>query len=313
MTAPETPPDNGVTLTSNPHAGLARLTVCIPAYRDDASALIRALSRQPGAEACALLIYDDGTCDAALTTRHVHALHAFPGPAGLITAATNLGRSRARNRLVAAAQTDWIVLLDADMLPDTDDFLTTYLAAVSARPAPALIAGGFTLHQAVPGPHQQLHYAQAAASDCLPAAERARAPGRFVFTSNILVHADVLRAVAFDEGFRGWGWEDVDWGLRVAAAFPVRHIDNTATHLGLEPDDVLIRKFGSSGANFARLVEKHPDAAAGMALWRAARRVRGMPLIEGLARAFARQTFWPLPLRLLGLKLYRAAAYARHL
>lgn len=288
----------------------AQLAICIPAYRDDASALIRALSVLPEAASCALLLYDDGSDDLGLVRSHRSAMDLYPGPSLIHVAEENHGRSFARNWLVSHAPANWILLIDADMLPDQPDFLARYIEAAAAAAGPALIAGGFSLDQVVPGAHSRLHYAQAAASDCVSAENRRTDPGRYVFSSNILVHRDVLSAVPFDEGFSGWGWEDVDWGLRIVDAFPVFHIANTASHLGLEPDERLLDKFGRSGPNFARLVNRHPKAAMRMPLLAAARRVKGVPLLAPLARAVARARFLPIRLRVLALKTYRAAAYA---
>jgi len=291
-------------------AATLKLAICIPSYKDDASTLIRALSTLTEAADCAILLYDDGSEDPELVSNHVDALGAYPGLKIHHVAAENRGRSFARNWLVSHAPADWILLVDADMLPDHPDFLKRYLDAIDCADGPALVAGGFSLDQVSPVPETRLHFAQARASDCLDAATRRTDPGRYIFSSNILVHRNVLTDVPFDEGFSGWGWEDIDWGLRVADHFPIIHIDNTATHLGLEPDARLIEKFGGSGPNFARLVRHHPEAASRMPLLRAAQRVKGIPLLAPAARAVAVTGFLPVGLRVAALKLYRAAAYA---
>ena len=204
-------------------------------------------------------------------------------------------------------------VIDADMLPDSVDFLSKYIGLTEQQKTPAVIAGGFSLKQVKPGANQKLHAAQAKRSDCIPANRRALDPGRFVFSSNIVVHKQVLRTVEFDEQFSGWGWEDVDWGLRVAHVFPILHVENTATHLGLEPDDVLIRKFGSSGPNYARLVHNHPTATRRMKLTFMSGMMRNWPFVAGASRMVALHRNLPLPVRLFALKLYRARMYANHL
>lgn len=298
---------------SNGVAWTPRLTIAVPTYRDDARALIERLSVLPDAQHCALVIFDDGSAMGDLLQAHASAISAFPGPASLVSATINRGRSAARNRLIGLSATDWILFLDADMLPDDDQFLRNYLLAIANARAPALIAGGFTVKQIQPAASQRLHYVQADRSDCVDAQTRMKEPGRFVFSSNILVHRIVLETVCFDETFTGWGWEDVDWGLRVAARFEIDHIDNTATHLGLEDDSVLIGKFGSSGQNFAHLVEKHPEAARTMALYRAAKAIKPLAFLAPIAKSIALQKVLPDTFRLTALKLYRAAMYSRYL
>ena len=303
------------TIVGNGIQTAAVLTIAVPVYRDNPGTMIDALSKCPGAENTAILVYDDGGADPELTAHLEKAIGAWPGPGKLISAAENRGRAFARNRLLAHAPTDWVLLLDADMLPDNAEFLQAYHRARASVDGPALIAGGYSLRQVNPTHSQKLHAAQALKSECLDASTRAREPGRYVFTSNILVHRHILETIPFDDEFSGWGWEDVDWGLRVAAAYPIRHIDNTATHLGLDDTDVLLNKYGTSGANFARLVARHPLATENMALTVASRRLAAWPgrsLIRRLARILA-GAHLPISLRLAALKVYRAAAYAEHL
>ncbi|WP_084398871.1 glycosyltransferase family 2 protein [Henriciella aquimarina] len=308
--------DEGEAMLSNGVSGEATLTVCVPCYRESADPLIVTLARMAEAARATLILYDDGSGDEATTRRLACHVMGFPGPARLITASMNKGRAHARNRLVAMAETDWLLFLDADMRPDREDFLTRYVDALHKTDGPALIAGGFSLQQVRPTRETALHAAQSARSECLSADQRAKAPGRFIFTSNVLVHKVILKAVAFDDGFKGWGWEDVDWGLRVADRYPVIHIDNTATHLGLDDTETLLDKFGNSGANFARLVGRHPEALRSMRLWRHARRFKALPArktLTSLARWSTRQTWIPDNQRLLALKFYRALRYSEDL
>ena len=96
----------------------------------------------------------------------------------------------------------------------------------------------------------------------LLSAERARAPEKYVYTSNLLVRRDVFEAEAFDGAFTGWGWEDVEWAMRVSRRWPVLHIDNPATHMGLDTVEQLAGKYEQSAGNFARVVARHPDVVS---------------------------------------------------
>ncbi len=318
---PIAPPQTGTTqageeVVSNGRQGEAKISICVPTWKDNADALFASLIRLPGAERCTLLIYDDGSYDSDLTRQLTRQIRRYPGPARLISARANKGRSHARNRLMALAETEWILYLDADMQPDDEDFLNRYLDAIDATNDPALISGGFSLRHAAPTDETRLHAAQSAASECVPASIRAEAPGRYVFSSNLLVHRAVLDQVAFDDGFKGWGWEDVDWGLRIAGQFEVYHIDNPATHLGLDSDQTLIAKYAGSADNFARLIKRHPEEMATARLYRLATwfsRVPGRAWIENRTCQIAQMKRAPMSVRLLALKLYRAAVYGGEL
>ncbi|MEM1086198.1 MAG: glycosyltransferase family A protein [Pseudomonadota bacterium] len=306
--------DQGENVLSNGVSGEAALSICVPAFKDSADALLASLVRLPGAEQCTLLIFDDGSDDPELTRLLARQILRFPGPARLITAPANAGRAHARNRLIALAETDWILFLDADMRPDEDDFLTCYLDAATRHDEPALIAGGFSLKHAHTTDETRLHAAQSLTSECIDAEDRALEPGRYVFTSNILVHRDILQTVKFDDAFQGWGWEDVDWGLRIAERYPIEHINNTATHLGLDSEIALMTKYGSSASNFALALERHPTALKQTPLYKAARLISRFPgrgLVQNISSAIARRRAFPMTVRLFGLKLYRAAVYAK--
>lgn len=288
----------------------AELSVLIPFKGDDPSGLIAALGRRPvNAE---LVLLDDGSGDADLARRVQAAVAACPLPARLVRLARNEGRSKGRNRLVAHARARVFLFLDADMAPDRPDFLPRWLELI-AREDPAVAFGGFSLEQVAPIRRQALHRAMAARSDCLPAAVRAQAPEKHVFTSNLLVRRDVFEAEAFDEAFTGWGWEDVEWGMRVARRWPIRHIDNTATHLGLDDAATLARKYEQSAANFARVVAAHREVVSAYPSYRAARILKRAPLRRlwrPVLKALALADFAPVAPRAFAMRLYRAALYA---
>ena len=306
------------TVTDNGVKGTPVISICIPAWKDTATPLLSSLASLACHQQCEVLVYDDGSSDSEITAQIVQNLSLINAPGRLITASTNYGRSHARNRLITHAKADWLLMLDADMLPDEHHFLQRYLDAIADVPTPALIVGGFSLQQVTATPEQRLHAAQSQRSECLPAANRARDPGLYVFTSNILVHRTILDSIHFDEGYTGWGWEDVDWGLRVMDAFPINHIDNTATHLGLDDTMNLLAKYANSKDNFARLVQQHPQKASNMRLYQVSKRLSAIParkLLGKVTKGLAEDPLGlvPISVRLFALKLFRASIYAETL
>lgn len=287
-----------------------RLSVLIPFYRESPLPLLSALcTRQP--QAIEIILLDDGSGRPDITTEIATFLAASPLAGQLITLPENEGRARGRNRLTSAARGDFFLFLDADMLPDSPDFLDRWLGE-SVR-LPAVVFGGFSLRQVPDNPAFALHKAMAGHSDCLDAATRALQPEKYVFTSNLLVRRDVFEAEGFDAAFTGWGWEDTEWGMRVAARYGVNHIDNTATHMGLDRPETLANKYEQSVGNFGRIVARHPKVMANYPSYRVARALQSIPLRSlwrPLVKAFALSGFLPVKLRAFLLRLYRAALYA---
>ena len=286
------------------------LSILIPFFRDDPAPLLQALNGAPaGVE---IIVLDDGSGISDLAARVAATVEDLALPARFVALSTNEGRSKGRNRLAAHARGRHLLFLDADMLPDRPSFVVDWLALIAERD-PAVAFGGFSLDQTPKTREHALHRAMALKSDCLPAEVRALAPEKHVFTSNLLVRRDVFDTIGFDEAFTGWGWEDVEWAMRVARAYPIVHVDIPASHLGLDTAPVMARKYEQSAANFARVVQGHRAVVETYASYRAARILKRLPL-RGLWRpvvkAFALAGLAPLPARDFAMRLYRAVLYA---
>jgi glycosyltransferase involved in cell wall biosynthesis len=297
--------DNGAATPCPP-----KLSVLIPFYRDDPTRLIASLDRK-GADV-EIVVLDDGSRDDGLAARITGAVGALSLPARFVRLTRNEGRAAGRNRLADAARAEHLLFLDADMLPDADDFLDHWLALID-REAPAAAFGGISLTQTPRTRETAVHRAMALRSDCLPASVRRLAPEKYVFTSNLLVRRDLFVAEPFDAGFKGWGWEDVEWSMRISRRHPIVHIDNPATHLGLDPAAKMAAKFEQSAANFARVVAAHGDIVRAYPSYRVARALKRVPLRtfwRPLLKAAALASPAPVATRAFALRLYRAALYA---
>lgn len=303
-------------LDDSPAWAEARPTVSVlmPFLRDDPADLLALLDREAEALAGAveIVVLDDGTADTALTERLRTQVAALALPVRLISLSVNEGRSNGRNRLAHTARGDFLLFLDSDMRPDDDRFLQTW-AALARDERPAVVFGGFSLLQAPTDARFAVHRAMATRSECLDAATRRLAPEKYVYTSNLLVRRDVFDQEAFDPAFTGWGWEDVEWAMRVSRRHPIRHIDNPATHMGLDTVQALAGKYEQSAANFARVVARHPDIVAAYPSYRVARALKWLPALELTRRAIRSAAIGPvLPttVRAFALRLYRASLYA---
>ena len=310
MSALALPVDNVAWGTASP-----RLSILIPFLRDDPSDLLEMLSREALTLAgqVEIVVLDDGTDDAELTARLSDQAMAMRIATRLISLARNEGRSLGRNRLAQSARGRSLLFLDSDMRPDSERFVRIWLDLVEADD-PAVAFGGFSLLQAPTDARYAVHRAMATRSDCIGHHERALQPEKHVFTSNLLVRRDVFDSEGFDPAFSGWGWEDVEWAMRVSRRYPVLHIDNTATHMGLDTAESLAAKYEQSVANFARVVAGHPDIVATYPSYRAARMLKHVPglgVIRPLVKRAALNDGVPVRARGFALRLYRAMLYAQ--
>jgi glycosyltransferase involved in cell wall biosynthesis len=290
------------------------LSLLIPFYRDDPVPLLLALDGQAAGldGRVEVVVLDDGSGLEPLAEGVGAAVAGMTAPARFLRLASNEGRAKGRNRLTAAARGRTFLFLDADMAPDAPDFLAAYLALIEAED-PAVAFGGFTLDQTETRPAFAFHRALTLRAECRPAAERAKDPAKTLCASNLLVRRDVFETEPFDERFVGWGWEEVEWAIRVARRWPIRHLDNTASHLGLDSAGAVLAKFEQSGANFSRMVDDHPEVVRSFPSYRTARalsRVPFRPAWRPLLKRLALAEAAPMLLRVMSAKLFRAAIYA---
>ncbi len=291
------------------------LSVLVPFFRDDAAALLQALDLEATDAPVEILIYDDGTGDTELTERIAETVGHAQRPMRLITNPKNQGRSAARNALFEAARAEWVLFLDADMLPAKTDFLQTYLTLIKEANAD-VIFGGFKVEPTSENADLNLHRALSEVSDCLSLSARQAAGPQYVASSNLCVRSDVLIAQPFDAGFSGWGWEDSEWAARVTKQFTLLHADNPALHLGLETTDTLLRRFATSGANYRRFTEAHPDLATQLSLYKISKklgRLPGQSAMRPILKTVIKVNALPIGARLTALKLWRASHYAEAL
>jgi glycosyltransferase involved in cell wall biosynthesis len=289
-------------------AGAVSLSVLVPFYRDDPRALLDALAplvRRAGD--VEIILHDDGEPDPALNDAVCTHLETLDIPVRLLTSLRNRGRAAGRNLLADQARGAWLLYLDADMIPADDTFLDRYRAIIEDDTADAVFGGYVTSWP--DQPELQLHAALSRASDQHDAASRAVIGATAFCSSNILVRASVMRACPYDDGFTGWGWEDVDWAVSAAQRFQLAHIDNPASHDGLQPAEILLEKFRDGAGNFKRLLVRHPELATlpGARAARTLKSVPGQQVLRGVWAWICKSETLPLRARTLALKLWRAS------
>jgi len=292
-----------------------RLSVLVPFYKDDASTLLQDLDKQVGRQPIEVLFYDDGTNDATLTENMQSNVKAAQASVTLITNDNNLGRSAARNALYEAARGEWVLFLDADMRPANTAFLETYLSLINQSGADILF-GGFEVETHQEDMDRDLHRALSEVSDCLSLDERQAAGPQYVASSNLCVRREVLDKEPFDPGFSGWGWEDSEWAARVSKRFKLLHVDNPAIHFGLETTETLLKRFATSGPNYLRFTEAHPDLAKQLPLYNISKslgRLPGQGIMRPFLKLLVKTHLFPMQARLTALKLWRASHYAEAL
>ena len=293
------------------------LSICVPFYRFDVGRLADRLIKLSDKlrDSVEIVFADDGSRDVAAAERLRQKFQQGNVPATLAVFQNNQGRAIIRNRLIELAQGRFAIFLDADMLPDADDFVARYLALARQDDAD-IVVGGCTFDQVQKVPKsQQLDLYHGIRTQCESAEVRNKSAARYVFTNNLMVRRETLLRLPFDQGYTGWGYEDTDWGFAVVRlGARILHIDNTATHLGLSDDSSLIKKHRESVVNYRRLAQKYPVETATLPVSKAVHLVSKLPLpfsyMAMAAEHLIETTFIPVRIRRVLLQSFRIFMYS---
>jgi predicted glycosyltransferase involved in capsule biosynthesis len=170
----------------------------------------------------------------------------------------NIGRAAIRNDLLARAIGRYILFLDADVLPDNPDFLATYFGCIEKKEQ--LVCGGISYqNRLLTEQEYNFYFYKGSRTEWVPAVERQQTAWRYFFSANVLIKRSILNRIGLDERFSGYGYEDIEWGIRLDQTFGIRHIENTCSHLGLVEKKESFCRMRKSIRNFMLLQEIHPE------------------------------------------------------
>lgn len=180
-----------------------RLSVIVPAYNDAdnlRAALTRLADQTLPHNAYEVVVVDDGSTDA--TPDVIASAAGAPAPIRSVRLDPNGGRAAARNAGIRVARAPLVVFVDSDVLVGRD-FLERHADIHTSAGRPLLGRGPVV---AIP-------------TRTVPARPpMTRVSTAYLDTANASVPRQALvDAGLFDEGFRLYGWEDFDLGMRLKA------------------------------------------------------------------------------------------------
>jgi glycosyltransferase involved in cell wall biosynthesis len=260
------------------------ISAIIPVYKepDRALATVRGLlACDLGPHALDVVVVDDGSGDGTLGCLRT----ALEGKARVVAHQVNRGRVEARNTGMREAVGDLLLFIDADCVPVDPGFLLAHAAIAT----PGRCSSG---EVRATGSGFWARYQQRAA------ARRRRSAGVATFTSAnvMLARSDALAVGGFDSAYRGYGFEDRDLALRLAAhevkiAYAA---DAAVTHDDpLDLPTVCAKMVEAGGTNSRIFSQRHAEAYAALGYaaldarlhrWLRAIHLLSEPLRRGLVR-----------------------------
>jgi glycosyltransferase involved in cell wall biosynthesis len=232
------------------------ISILIPTYHYNVLPLVEKLQLQceKAAIPFEIIVLDDASSDEATIAKNsnINSLENCR----FQTLTKNVGRSRIRNLLAEKAHYDWLLFLDADTFPATDQFIQKYLEAFSKKTE--VVFGGIQYPTTKPE-NCSLRHTYGSARESLPLHERQKNPYRSFITMGFAIKKKIFQQIKFNENLVGYGYEDsVFAGQLQKHAITIQHIANPVVHLNLESNADFIKK---SQLALQNLLDFHQNAA----------------------------------------------------
>lgn len=221
------------------------LSILIPTYNFDITALVHEVHKQ--STACnidfEILVFDDASEN--LEIRKINtAINGLKNTSYTILK-SNIGRSAIRNKLAENAQFDWLLFLDADVIPVNEHFISNYVAAISK--SKKIIYGGILYQKKMPEKSQLLRWVYGKEREALSVTKRKENKYISFLTSNFIIKKNVFETISFNEDIPNLGNEDTLFSYNLnQEKTPIEHIENTVYHLGLESSEIFLNKSRAS-------------------------------------------------------------------
>ncbi len=222
------------------------LSICIPHYNFINPSLFENLLQQCRSAKIKfeIIIIDD----ASLTNNKTY-LKSFTQPEfQIFFLDKNIGRSAIRNLLATKAQYPHLLFLDADAEIISKDFISNYINQLDDR----IISGGRVYPAELPKPNYYLHYKYGSQVE-------QHAQSQFQ-SNNFLVPKSAFSTLVFDEKIKGYGYEDVLFGLGAKRlGIELKKVNNPVKHIQLKTNEEFVNDMEQALRNLTELITKKED------------------------------------------------------
>ena len=152
----------------------------------------------------------------------------------------NKGRNKTRLLLCEKAKYDWLLFLDADVIPKNDNHISNYLKLLETRFD--AIYGGFAYYNDPPEQRFKLRWQYGRHREEVKAGIRNKKPYKVIISANFIIKKAVFKAINKQIVGHYYGEDNQLGALLKSNAIKVLHIDNEVYHLGIEPSLKYLKK-----------------------------------------------------------------------
>ncbi|WP_370476803.1 glycosyltransferase family 2 protein [Tamlana flava] len=217
------------------------LSILIPTYNCNIVSLVKELYKQ--AKVCnidfEIICLDDASTNVEISEAN-KKINTLQNCLFQILK-SNIGRSKIRNLLANQANFQWLLFLDADVMPVNNSFIETYINSINYQSE--VIYGGILYENTPPAENQMLRWKYGKKREALSKEKRNLKPYLRFLTLSFLIHKNVFKKVSFNEDIPNLRHEDTLFALELQRKkVNVSHINNPVYHLGLETSQQFLLK-----------------------------------------------------------------------
>ncbi|MGV8815498.1 MAG: glycosyltransferase family 2 protein [Gelidibacter sp.] len=215
------------------------ISVLIPVYNSSIIPLVEELHKQLEASKTIyeIIVWDDGSSEAFYLQNkiinHVPNIHYFRSE-------KNYGRTKTRQLLYQKSVFNWLLYLDADVIPKSQEFIQNYLNLTSK--GYDAVYGGCAYGNIPPKESMLLRWKYGRAKEEVDANIRNQKPYKIVVSGNFMIKRSVFSVINSKIVDSGYGFDMYFGALLKANQIKVFHINNEVYHLGVESSTQFLSK-----------------------------------------------------------------------
>lgn len=215
------------------------LSILIPTYNYNVYPLVQNLQERAQISGLTfeLICIDDGSHSAQnLTNEKINELPNCT----FIENKTNQGRTATRQELAKKAQYDWLLFLDADVMPKYDAFLTQYMSFIDG--SYSAVFGGISYNETSYKPENALRYTYGKEREVIDQEKRNKNPYKVVCSANFMIKKSVFIKINTLNLQHSYGLDYLFGTELQSKMVSIFHITNEVYHFGIDTNNDYLKK-----------------------------------------------------------------------
>ncbi|KAA5824047.1 glycosyltransferase family 2 protein [Algibacter amylolyticus] len=215
------------------------LSILIPVYNYSISSLVTEIYKQAtdAKVSFEIICIEDGSTKFVQENR---AIVDSLKHASIIVSNKNNGRTKSRQILSEHSNFNWLLFLDADVMPKSDKFIIKHLKNINSNYE--AIYGGFAYKNIKPQKNKTLRYNFGKNFEEVNAKKRNLNPYQIVISANFLIKKAIFSTLNSQIKIKSYGLDNFFGALLKENKVNVLHIDNEVYHFGIENNKIYLNK-----------------------------------------------------------------------